>query len=88
MGPGDTVVCVNVGFMHEAWNGPGLLLLTLGDVYTIRDVYIIRDGKVDGVKLWEVTNDEDWYFHAKRFRPCRKTNIDNLTALTRELEDA
>ena len=85
MSPGDLVVCVYTGIIPESGNR-GLERLILGDVYTLKD---IGSSPWDGhlrVQIWEVEQPISGWWNAKRFRPCRKTNIDGLTAILKVRE--
>ena len=86
MSPGDLVACVNAGVIRGALNKE-LHLLTLGDVYTIGDVdpCPYPDGYI-GIALIEIYLGKNEWWHSARFRPCRKTNIDDLIASVRERE--
>ena len=87
MSPGDLVVCVNVGIIPESRNW-GRKLLTLGDVYVLKDISSCpRDGHLR-VQIWEVSPPPPGWWNAKRFRPCRKTNIDGFTVILEEREHA
>jgi hypothetical protein len=81
MSPGDLVVCVNVGIIEGAFN-LRLHLLNIGDVYTI-EKSLIHAGR-RGVRLIEFRMPRGEYLFASRFRPCRKTNIDDLIACVKE----
>jgi hypothetical protein len=85
MSPGDLVVCVNVGRILDAWNEE-LNRLTLGAVYTVKD-FRPADEPCSGqrIQISEVRSPTGWW-HSHRFRPCRKTNIDELVALVKERE--
>jgi hypothetical protein len=89
MSPGDLVVCVNVGAIPGSHN-LGLSRLTLGSIYTIKDVGWSSNDPGFGVDLVEVDSVGCRWGHLqwnpKRFRPCRKTNIDELVALVKERE--
>jgi hypothetical protein len=86
MSPGDLVVCVNVGIIRGA-NNQGLSRLTLGAIYTVEDVspqYKLQ--RAGGIRVSEVPLTGNYWWHSFRFRPCRKTNIDGLTAFLKEHE--
>ena len=86
MGPGDLVVCVNVGFIAGSLN-IDLDLLSVGDVYTIKDIDK-SDTSRSGlrVKLLEVDSPPPDWWNPDRFRPCRNTDIGSLEFLTKECE--
>jgi hypothetical protein len=89
MSPGDLVVCVNAGVISGASNHKDRLRLIEGGVYEIDQISPFPDPAGDhGVKVTSL--DCWWWFHSKRFRPCRKTDIESLTAplKERECEDA
>jgi hypothetical protein len=86
MGPGDLVVCVNVGIINGADN-TDLHLLRKGDIYTVEDFITDADWQgACGVKVFEVQTPANAWWVAERFRPCRKTSIDCLTACLKERE--
>ncbi len=82
---GQKVVCVRA---REGWLPPGCVVVSVGDVYTIRDVGDLGDGGV-GLRVEEITNPTNTFYGveygywANRFRPVvkRKTDISALQAL-------
>ena len=81
MSPGDLVVCVNAGVIPGAYNNY-IHLLKKGDVYTVDEV---APRGPAGIRIIEVPifSGDDWW-HAARFRPCRKTNIYALVECAKE----
>jgi hypothetical protein len=87
MGPGDLVVCVDLGFFSGSGNQKReLSKLVIGDVYTVAESGIGPTSHHARIRLYEVRNETTGWWNAARFRPCRKTDIGSLEALAKERE--
>jgi hypothetical protein len=85
MSPGDLVVCVNVGAIPGSLN-IDLEQLIIGNIYTIQGVRWASNVPGFGVDLVEIESVGSAPWNPNRFRPCRKTNIDDLVAIVKECE--
>ncbi len=84
MSPGDLVVCIETGDIDGA-NNNFLSLLNKGDIYTVQDVAMYPHWEgATAIKVFEISLPASEWYNSTRFRPCRKTSIDDLTALIKE----